>query len=312
MKHVKYFRDFLANEVNLNQTRLDTLNSAVLAATGYLSKHLDSYTSIERQGSYALRTIIKPVNGREFDADVLLYMEYDKYKEPKEYINELYTCLKENKNYEDKVHRRTRCVYIDYAGDFHLDIVPCVTQEQNQYVCNNKNNEFEPTDGTGYRDWFNDKTKITNGHLKRITRLLKYLRDHKGNFSVKSILLTTLIGEQIDDDECSEPFNSIPNTMEIVSVRLNDFLQDHKRVPKICNPVLPEEDFTRYWDQIKYENFREKFDLYTGLVNEAFEAEDHNTSIKKWRELFGDEFGELKDDAASVAAQVTPRKPYAW
>ena len=173
MKHVKYFRDFLANEVNLNQTRLDTLNSAVLAATGYLSKHLDSYTSIERQGSYALRTIIKPVNGREFDADVLLYMEYDKYKEPKEYINELYTCLKENKNYEDKVHRRTRCVYIDYAGDFHLDIVPCVTQEQNQYVCNNKNNEFEPTDGTGYRDWFNDKTKITNGHLKRITRLLE-------------------------------------------------------------------------------------------------------------------------------------------
>jgi len=29
---------------------------------------------------------------------------------------------------------------------------------------------------------------------------------------------------------------------------------------------------------------------------EAFDAKDHNTSVKKWRELFGDNFGELKED----------------
>ena len=38
------------------------------------------------------------------------------------------------------------------------------------------------------------------------------------------------------------------------------------------------------------------FDLYNSKINEAFDAKDHNTSVKKWRELFGDNFGELKED----------------
>ena len=168
MKHVQYFEDFLDNEVNLNETRLKRLNDSVSAVSEFLSKNLDSYEKTERQGSYALRTIIKPVNNHEYDADILLYMEYDSDKEPKDYINELYKCLKDNKNYKDKVHRKTRCVYIDYAGDFHLDIVPCITYGSDQYICNNKENEFEITDGTGYRDWFNDKTRITHGNLTRL------------------------------------------------------------------------------------------------------------------------------------------------
>ena len=312
MKHQKYFKDFLAEEVNLNETRLDRLNRSTSAVVEYLSKSLDSFEKTERQGSYALRTIIKPVNGREYDADVLLFMEYDPDKEPKDYINAVYDCLRENDTYREKSHRKTRCVYIDYVGDFHLDIVPCVTDGEDQYVCNRKENELEITDGTGYRDWFNGKTRITNGNLKRVTRLFKYLRDHKGNFSIKSILLTTLIGESVsDNDEGSEDFRDIATTLKTVSNRINDFLQNNPGVPEVCNPVLPEESFTRHWDQDKYRHFRDMFNTYNRKVNEAFDATDHNTSVKKWRELFGDKFGELKDVPASAAAIVTPRRQYA-
>ena len=45
-------------------------------------------------------------------------------------------------------HRKTRCVYIDYAGDFHLDLVPCITLDEECYICNNKENRFEDADGT--------------------------------------------------------------------------------------------------------------------------------------------------------------------
>ena len=197
MKHTKYFQEFLSTEVNLNETRLQRLNQSSSAVDTFLSENLEAYQKTERQGSYGLKTIIKPVGTREYDADMLLYMDSDDDEEPKDYINDVYDCLKQNGNYEDKVHRRTRCVYIDYAGDFHLDLVPCITDEEQHYICNNKDNCFEDTDGTGYRDWFNKKTRITNGDLKRVTRLLKFLRDHKGNFSVKSILLTTLIGNSV-------------------------------------------------------------------------------------------------------------------
>lgn len=314
MKHVTYFQEFLSNEVNLNETRLQKLNQSSSAVDSFLRENLDSYQKTERQGSYGLKTIIKPVGSREYDADLLLYVAHDPEKEPKDYINYVYDCLKENGNYEDKVHRRTRCVYIDYAGDFHLDLVPCITYGHSSYICNNKENCFEETDGTGYRDWFNDKTRITNGHLKRVTRLLKYLRDHKGNFSVKSILLTTLIGNSVySSDINSDYFKDIPTSLKTISNRINSFLQANVLMPEICNPVLSTESFTRHWDQDKYRNFREKFDIYNTKINEAFDAKEHNTSVKKWRELFNDNFGKLKDNThvSTVAVVEAPKKPYA-
>ena len=161
MKHNDFFSEFLRDEVNLNQTRLDKLDGHVDAITKFLAEHLISYERIERQGSYALGTIIKPVReGQEYDADLLLYMKYDSSKEPKEYIDEVYDCLRSNGIYEDKVHRRTRCATLNYAGDVHLDIVPCIQRPNGtQLICNNKTNEFEVTDGTGYRDWFNELSR---------------------------------------------------------------------------------------------------------------------------------------------------------
>ena len=311
MRHVIAFKAFLTDEVNLNKTRLDYLNDRVSAVTSLL-KELDSFDRVEKQGSYALGTIIKPINGREYDADILLYMQYSDGKGPKDYIEDVYAHLKANKTYEDKVHRRTRCVYIDYKGEFHLDIVPCIAYGQEQYICNRHENTFEITDGTGFREWLNEKNRITDRQLKKVTKLLKYLRDHKGNFSVKSILLTTLIGQSVYyHDEGSENFNDIPTALKMISNRINSFLQSNEVMPEVFNPVLPQENFTRHWDQDKYRHFREMFSIYTGKINDAYDATDHNASINKWRELFGDNFGELRKESASVAAVITPSKPYA-
>ena len=322
MKHTQFFNDFLNDEVNLNQSRLDRLNKSVKAVSEFLSQNLDSYKKVERQGSYALRTIIKPVkDGQEYDADILLYMKYDKSKEPKDYINDLYDCLGENEVYSEKARRKTRCVFLDYAGDFHLDIVPCVPKDDDeQSICNKETNKFEQTDGTGYRDWFNDKNSVTHGNLKRVTRLLKYIRDHKGNFTAKSILLTTLIGNTVhnEDESDGDHFKTLPDALKTVSNRINDFLQRNPIMPKIVNPVLPEEDFTRHWDQKKYDHFRELFNVYNDKINKAFDAKEHDDSIKKWRDVFGEKFGKMKGNGGGKgsigvgagATTVTPRKPY--
>ena len=128
MKHAQFFIEFLEDVVNLNQTRLDRLDGHVQAVSDFLKENLDSFKQVERQGSYGLKTIIKPVKGgQEYDADVLLYMNHDQDKAPKDYIEELYNCFRGSNTYKDKAHRKTRCVNLDYAGDFHLDVVPCVT-----------------------------------------------------------------------------------------------------------------------------------------------------------------------------------------
>ena len=216
MKRVEDFNEFLSDHVNINQSRLDKLNDHVAAVTTHLSRNLEFFEKVERQGSYALRTIIKPKENREYDADILLFMEYQPGKKPAEYINDAYNCLRQHGTYKDMVHRKTRCVMVDYAGDFHLDIVPCVEINGQRYICNNKTDQFEMTDGTGYRDWFNEKTRITNGNLKRATRVLKYMRDHKGNFTAPSILLTTLIGMSVQDNEGDANFKTVPDTLKTI------------------------------------------------------------------------------------------------
>ena len=159
-----------------------------------------------------------------------------------------YNCRCSNGTYKDIVHRHTRCVKLEYKGEIHLDIVPCITKpDGKQYICNNKTQEFEITDGTGYREWFNGKSRITDGNLKKVTRLLKFLRDHKGNFKAKSILLTTLIGRTVEDEDDADDFKNVPDGLKTVSNRINDFLQENPQRPEIFNPALPEEEFTRDW-----------------------------------------------------------------
>ena len=207
---IQDFNDFMSDRVNLNPARHRRLQTGARAVSEYLSQNLPGFRKTERQGSFALKTIIRPVNDHEFDVDLLAFMDEDADMEPKHYIEKVYRTMKANGNYADKVHRKTRCVVVDYAGDFHMDIVPCVERGGGLYICNRQTNEFEPTDGTGFRDWFNGKNEVTHGNLKLVARLLKYLRDHKQTFTAPSVLLTTLIGNAVRDDDGGTEFRTLP------------------------------------------------------------------------------------------------------
>lgn len=321
MKNVNDFKDFLDNEVNLNQSRIDKLDKKVKIITTLLKDKLSGYREYSLQGSYAHRTIIKPVkDNHEFDADILVFIGNDNFSLYgfTDYVKEIYDIFKNNDNYKDIVKLNTRCVTIDYADDFHLDIVPCVEYNDTHYICNRRDQKHEQTDGDGYKKWLIDKNKTVGGNnFIKATRLFKFLRDHKGNFSAKSILLTTLLGNQVNSDDS---YADLPTTLKILSNRINAYLQQNPTMPTVYNPVLPSEDFNRHWDQTKYNNFRNLFDIYNSKINEAFAEENRNESIRKWRKLFGDDFGCLESNATSKAitgagvgllSRVGATKPYA-
>ncbi|MGD1818526.1 MAG: SMODS domain-containing nucleotidyltransferase [Pleomorphochaeta sp.] len=308
MKNANAFKSFLSDEINLNQNRIDTLEQKIESIKTLLKESYEDYIKVEKQGSYAMHTIIKPVrNTDEFDADLLIYIKEDQNKEPKDYINNLYKFFENNKNYSHLVIKNTRCVTLNYKGDFHLDLVPCIKKGDNTYIFNSKDNIFEETDGTGYREWLEEQTKITNGELKRVTRLMKFMRDHKSNFSVKSILLTTLLGNTISSIP-ENYFNDTPSAFYHIFKDLNQFLQNNQTMPKVKNPVLPNEDFNRNWDENKYNNFREKINIYFTKIEDAYNDLDHNSSIKKWRKIFGDNFGKLQEP--HQPRKINTRKPY--
>ena len=292
-KNNQDFKDFLGDEVNLNQSRLDVLHDRVRAVNSYLKDNLTGYQKMERQGSFALGTLIKPVDDDdEYDADIQIVINPNPKWEPKDYVNEIRRTLQSNKNYADKLKLKTRCVTVDYAGDFHLDVVPRVTKDGKHHVCNRIDNKLEETDGTGYRDWFNEQNRITGGNLKRVVRLLKYLRDHKNNYRAKSILLTTLAGNTIrPSDEGTEAVGTVSDTLVTVLTRMDVYLQQHPNMPEIKNPVLPTENFNRHWDQNRYSNFRIRVNSHARTARKALEESSSELAIKSWQDLFGEDFG---------------------
>ncbi len=292
-KNNQQFAEFLKDEVNLNKSRLDRLETAVGGVNGYLKDNLTGYQSMERQGSYALSTLIKPVDDNdEYDADIQIVMNPNPNWDAKDYVLEIRRTLAGNKTYADKLRLKTRCVTVDYAGDFHLDVVPRVTSKGKHYVCNRIDNEFEETDGNGYREWFNEKNRITRGNLKQVVKYLKYLRDHKNSFTAKSILLTTLAGNAIRESGTRTPeVSSVADTLVTVLSRMDNYLQRHSNMPEIKNPVLRVENFNRHWDQRKYANFRDRIRSYASTAKQAKAAPSGEKSIQLWQELFGDGFG---------------------
>ena len=143
--------------------------------------------------------------------------------------------------------------------------------------------------------------------LKKVTRLLKYLRDIKTNFTCPSFLFTTLVGMHIyDSDKDTAAFADTPTCLKTVMGRLDDYLQAHPTVPVIRNPVLSSDIQSRVWDQTQYGNFREKINLYRTWIDEAFAEEDRDESIGKWQRVFGDSFaaGEAKE-AARLSESVS-------
>lgn len=303
MKLTEHFDTFMSDVVNLNQARIDTLKARVdtiITTLESFDEYADLLIETSPQGSWAHRTIIKPAGNGGFDADLVAFMKPHKEWTPADYIENLYTQFKSHGTYASKVSRKTRCVTIQYANEFSIDVVPCVRKSgflvmTSEWILNRSENIEEQANPDGLSDWFKKQNGyVGKNYLIKVVRLLKYLRDIKQNFSAKSVLLTTLIGERVTSwDESlifDSEFSDLPTTLRIIIKRLDTYLQENPEMPEVSNPSLSAESFTRHWDQDKYSNFRDCIHRYAEWIEDAYVEEDRDESILKWRRIFGDDF----------------------
>ncbi|MCY3792356.1 MAG: nucleotidyltransferase, partial [Gemmatimonadetes bacterium] len=131
MRHTPAFDKFLRDVVNLPQTRLDELDTNVNAIFEALrnAETLGSYVLKKiPQGSWAHRTIIRPVDDLEFDADFLLHLrDHPTWSQnPQDYLVHLEAALRAHGVYGEMIEDdiKSRCVRVVYADEHHVDIVP--------------------------------------------------------------------------------------------------------------------------------------------------------------------------------------------
>jgi len=298
MKLVQHFTDFLNDTVNLNETRLSQLNDSAEALKTFLrqSAWKPKITEFGAQGSWAHRTIIRPVESKPFDADLLVVVHPVDGWDAKTYLSELRSAFAASKTYEDKVRRFSHCVTIEYAGERKIDIAPCIVDRGGFVrfeVCNFNTNQFEETRPRRYSKWIHERDSWAglNG-LRKTTRLLKYLRDIKTTFTCPSFLFTTILAQRITQADARNDvdFADVPTALRTITGRLDDWLQLQNGVPSVVNPVWTSEVLSTVWDETQFSNFREKIHTYREWIDDAYSEPNRDESIGKWRRVFGDDF----------------------
>jgi Second Messenger Oligonucleotide or Dinucleotide Synthetase domain/Adenylyl/Guanylyl and SMODS C-terminal sensor domain len=314
VKLIAYFKHFLDTTVNLNDDRIATLNQRVDAITSFLRDHEflgEYFIDVIPQGSYAHRTIIKPVGTKEYDADVLLSLKEHPEWTPKQYTAELKKAFEGNWRYTGKTHKRTRCVYVDYADEFHIDVVPYVESTSN--ITNNKTDDWEYTDPQAFTAWLEGKDRIVGGgRLPAVLRLLKYLRDSKGTFSIKSVLLTILVGERVQTWNTTTDekyYADLPTALVHILEDLDTYLQANYWMPVISDPAGTGQDFSQRWDQDGYANFRAQIHFYAGKVREAYDETSWTKSLAAWQAVFGNRFQAPQATEAAALSRSTEADP---
>lgn len=316
MKLTHYFDAFMKNTVNLDDYKLRSLKTSVDALYGALQADTELGPIVEDmdpQGSWAQKTIIKQVEGKEFDADFMIVLTEQEGWTPKQYINAVFNALRRNGNYKDKVKKKNRCVRVTYANDYHVDIVPflCLSTGR-QVICNAETDEWEDTDPDEFTAWMKRRDDTAKGNLRRTIRLMKYLRDHRLNFRLtRSVILTVLLGERVDaGKKITDPnyYGEIPNTFVHIVEDLNDWLQARPTLPPLPDPSGANNDFGHRWTQDSYDNLRAKVKTLAADARAALDDDEgHEESAALWQNIFGPEFKRPPDkgtgagDAAGAA-----------
>lgn len=317
MQLADHFDVLMKDTVNLSQFKLDQLQKRVDAIYNALTADVTVGGMIlgkTPQGSWAHRTIIQPQNGKEFDADFMLDMEEnpDWSDSPKTYIDEVYYALKRHPKYgQMPVTRKCRCVRVSYANDMHVDIVPhVILAGWREVIVNRDENTWEDTNPQGFTDWMRKQDTIAGGNLRKVIRLVKYLRDHKDSFTgTKSILLTTMLGQRVSElSKIIDPgcYSNLPTALRTIIKDLDDWLQVNPNRPSIADPSGSGATFDHRWNDESYRFFRDRIHVHAAEIEDAYTEPNKDASVQKWQQLFGDGF---KAPASSTPAKFAPTTP---
>ncbi|SIM19873.1 Uncharacterised protein [Mycobacteroides abscessus subsp. abscessus] len=234
---------------------------------------------------------------------------------PKTYIDEVYAALHRHSTYGTMPHsRKCRCARLVYANSMHVDIVPHLNlADGREVIVNRDDNEWELTNPQGFTDWMKKQDSIASGNLRKVIRLMKYLRDHKNSFTgTRSVLLTTMLGEQVTDlRKLLDPsyYSNVPTTLLHVVQDLDTWLQANPIKPSIADPSGSGVTFDHRWGpdpesaQATYSYFRDRIHVHAADIEAAYEEKDKDRSVQLWQNIFGDGF---KAPATTTASAKFP------
>ena len=232
------------------------------------------------QGSMLLGTTVRPYGQNEYDLDLVCQLHWCAQQPPLTIYDWVHSRMAANETYREMLEKLKRCLRLNYAGSFHLDILPACPNEQigngSIIVPDRKLECWKHSNPKGFAAWFFAQCRVRDQlaermlkgsveplpsavpsqykfPLQRIVQLMKRHRDiffSGGRDISRSVILTTLAGGFYQGQR------SLSLALEGVLDGIHFTLEANPAVPRIENPTHPDENFADTWDQAKYEQFK--------------------------------------------------------
>jgi predicted nucleotidyltransferase len=292
------FERFLAN-ISLGAPQVPRMNRAWETVASFLA---DSYGIDPRdvflQGSYANGTAIEPVEGGEYDIDVVaICAGIDVTAD--DALDDLEQRLRADGRYKDRVRPKQPCVRLEYAeddvGSFHVDVVPArVGFHDGPLDAPRREKGWKATAPAEYTAWCQDQGDL---FMRTVKMLKRWRGEHQPvRGAIKSIVLQVLIADAmptIEDDA-----ERIAGTFQALRSRLGDLTSP----PTVPNPVLQSENLAAGWSKASLRSFVTELEEAVEWSAKALVADDRIQAADLWAEIFGEDFP--TEDASDLGLQV--------
>jgi Second Messenger Oligonucleotide or Dinucleotide Synthetase domain len=311
--------DRMAESLQLDKTRYDLMIQHYEAIKKWIEADELFFKPFKYElyphGSVRIRTTVKPIGKDEFDLDIALHLKAQwSNHTPEKIYAELKRRLSEHSVYKEKMELKNRCIRLNYAGDFHMDILPGIQEnewdEDKLLVPDRLLGYWVSSNPRGYAKWFLNKTNTikvsllekalraenlpSNDYenkkpLQRAVQLIKRYRDiyfqKDDTYKTSSIVLTTIAGQYYNGEDSI--FLAVENIVN--QIRTNTF-----NIPvriKVLNPINAEEDFTDKWESEPkyYEAFKAFCDHLYKQWQELKKENGIITESRILKDLFGDD-----------------------
>lgn len=311
------FRAF-NEKIRLDITRRQRIESAISAFSKFCETDGELAAAKSGtpflQGSVATDTVIRPLSGDEFDVDLVYPFRLSAFgnqaPQPKQIVDWFTARLKLNDFYKERLIPKPRCVRINYAGDFHFDIIPAAVDLADHKpfsVPTRDTMNWVTNDPHGFANWVEardersgDRDSNNDGRFVRSVRVMKRWRDQffGEKSAVSSILLVTFLGNH---DPSIITYNPpLENPLFPANQHDAAYLYDMLRLTHGClqnpapkafsHPTPPYDNLASNWDSKYLELFLQRLGGCIKHMENAFVANSEAVAIGHYQKAFGETF----------------------
>jgi hypothetical protein len=241
------------------------------------------------QGSFHMRTTIKPING-EYDLDDGIYLQnIDTSEDIGSWVSTQTVhswIVNPVENHTSvPITDKNLCVRVNYKDKKkHIDL-PIYAEKDGTFYLAVKSKGWIESNPKAIQDWFIDEVKKKGEQFRRVVKYLKAWKDYK-NSSFGGFQLTVLVSNHFAENDSDE--ESFYQTVFNIHNNLANYRY------KIPNPIDSTKNIIDHYLDGRKNDFQKEFKKLYDLSRKAFfEKESCLDKVKQWEKVFGDRFPTL-------------------